>query len=51
MEEKIRDNSFEKNNNDQIFWEKYNKIFNGFGPKKMRISNNFYNSNISLFEA
>ena len=51
IEEKIRNKSFEKNNNDQIFWRKYNKIFNGFGPKKMRISNNFYNSNKSLFEA
>ena len=49
IEDKIRNNSFEQNNNDQIFWEKYNKIFNGFGPKKMRISNKFYNDNYNLF--
>ena len=49
IEDKIRNNSFQQNNNDQIFWEKYNKIFNGFGPKKMRISNKFYNDNYNLF--
>ena len=49
FENKIIGNYFEQNNNDQIFWKKYNKIFNGFGPKKMRISNKFYNDNYNLF--
>ena len=38
-------------NSDQKFWIEYNEIFNGLGPKKPRISEDFYNLNKSLFEA
>ena len=39
-----------KTNNDQLFWNDYNKIFNKEGTKKIRIAEKFYKDNLKFFE-
>ncbi len=49
MKKMLEINNF-KTNNDQLFWNDYNKIFNKEGTKKIRIVEKFYKDNLKFFE-